>query len=908
MSTNVPAGWHPDPKPGAPAGQLRYWDGTAWTEHVHPAADAGARGADAEETAADAGAVAPRPEPDALDVATVVSPSAAAQAVEPAEASEASPTSEPSQAAEPAQAASSSAPANWYPDPLDPASGRLRYWDGSQWTDHYHPSGPASARRERKPLSPAAKRWLLGSVAAVTVIGVGVTGVVLVREANRLPECDTLLSTPAADVPAERALHAEVICTDSTTGYDYTAPLHGIEQRDVLFQFDAKVSQDSPPAELGIAPEQRNRWGITAYADAGLTIELPVVVYDDPAGQGWLVDSLERSHYQVIYSDDDPRAAQTEHGYETIQMRDNVVYAPDGETPTMGQWGFRDTYYLVRTVDADGRLLERPVVSEVSFAHELETPQVAYGMDPDSPGTLKLSWREVEGAAVYVIFKASNATKNGSVVGLRDYQVLGYTDQHSWSADEALMSGLNEGWHDFYRTRQNASLELYRYSDDSSLSADDFEGYDADDFEYGVVALGRDDDGDIVASAFAGTNARDIAGHNVHQIAENAFVEAYGGNTYFGVPFEDIDDVPTTVPIVSLDGRLRDHTAVLLPGTVLDASHELGPGWYQVGLFAAGTRLGVRTLLHADEGENILTLIDEFNERSASEAPPTGNIYSTMSLFEIDDAVILETAPAVDFPVFGTHAFVQFLGQHMVARSEAVDLGPWMDQPGRPEVIDAVLEAMDQNPYQYVMDFSLRGDILYLKYAYGPEEYRRHQEELRQNVQAAVQQAVKPGMTDRQKAKAINDYLVRQADYDHRAVEVTDRWSYAATGQTWREYAVEHGVIHAWEANGAWSPGVFVCYGYAMAFTAMAREAGLDVMTVTGPMTTVGGSHAWNKVHVDGAWYGVDVTWNDAPTTNQLLFVRDSEWGSTRYFAEYAARAEDSNWVLDANQPNYATP
>src|SRR5690606_10319821 len=254
---------------------------------------------------------------------------------------------------------------------------------------------------------------------------------------------------------------------------------------------------------------------------------------------------------------------------------------------------------------------------------------------------------EVEGAAVYVIFKASNATKNGSVVGLRDYQVLGYTDQHSWSADEALMSGLNEGWHDFYRTRQNA------------------------------------------------------------------FVEAYGGNTYFGVPFENIDDVPTTVPIVSLDGRLRDHTAVLLPGTVLDASHELGPGWYQVGLFAAGTRLGVRTLLHADEGENILTLIDEFNERSASEAPPTGNIYSTMSLFEIDDAVILETAPAVDFPVFGTHAFVQFLGQHMVARSEAVDLGPWMDQPGRPEVIDAVLEAMDQNPYQYVMDFSLRGDILY---------------------------------------------------------------------------------------------------------------------------------------------------------------------------------------------------
>lgn len=33
----VPAGWHPDPS-GAP--QLRYWDGTRWTEHVHATAPA----------------------------------------------------------------------------------------------------------------------------------------------------------------------------------------------------------------------------------------------------------------------------------------------------------------------------------------------------------------------------------------------------------------------------------------------------------------------------------------------------------------------------------------------------------------------------------------------------------------------------------------------------------------------------------------------------------------------------------------------------------------------------------------------------------------------------------------------------------------------------------------------------
>ncbi len=32
-SEQVPAGWYDDPNGG---GQLRYWDGAAWTEHTHP--------------------------------------------------------------------------------------------------------------------------------------------------------------------------------------------------------------------------------------------------------------------------------------------------------------------------------------------------------------------------------------------------------------------------------------------------------------------------------------------------------------------------------------------------------------------------------------------------------------------------------------------------------------------------------------------------------------------------------------------------------------------------------------------------------------------------------------------------------------------------------------------------------
>ncbi len=58
-----------------------------------------------------------------------------------------------------------------------------------------------------------------------------------------------------------------------------------------------------------------------------------------------------------------------------------------------------------------------------------------------------------------------------------------------------------------------------------------------------------------------------------------------------------------------------------------------------------------------------------------------------------------------------------------------------------------------------------------------------------------------------------------------------------------------------------------VCEGYAKALKVLCDALGIGCVLVEGDArsstSTFGGAHMWNYVQVDGAWYAVDVTWND---------------------------------------------
>lgn len=104
-----------------------------------------------------------------------------------------------------------------------------------------------------------------------------------------------------------------------------------------------------------------------------------------------------------------------------------------------------------------------------------------------------------------------------------------------------------------------------------------------------------------------------------------------------------------------------------------------------------------------------------------------------------------------------------------------------------------------------------------------------------------VESIINDSMSDREKAKAIHDWLCRNVSYDHKFQS------------------------HSYTIVGPILYGDSVCNGYSLAFNEMAKIAGIESERVVGVVdnTEIVADHAWNKVFIDGKWSYIDVTWDD---------------------------------------------
>ncbi len=124
-------------------------------------------------------------------------------------------------------------------------------------------------------------------------------------------------------------------------------------------------------------------------------------------------------------------------------------------------------------------------------------------------------------------------------------------------------------------------------------------------------------------------------------------------------------------------------------------------------------------------------------------------------------------------------------------------------------------------------------------------------------VNSAISSLNLDGKTEKQKIRAIHDYICDNVNYDYEHVDQG------------ADYPLQ------FSAYAALCQGKAVCQGYAILFYRLAKEAGLDVRVVTSA------NHAWNIVRVGSVYYNIDTTWDgqdDATyTTWYLKGMRDFE-------------------------------
>lgn len=113
-----------------------------------------------------------------------------------------------------------------------------------------------------------------------------------------------------------------------------------------------------------------------------------------------------------------------------------------------------------------------------------------------------------------------------------------------------------------------------------------------------------------------------------------------------------------------------------------------------------------------------------------------------------------------------------------------------------------------------------------------------------QAAKDAVKDCIASGMTDKQKARAIHDYLIVHCTYNEQVA--------SAAGNQYHD---------AFTAYGALVKGSAVCQGYAAAFNLMAQKCGLQSMAVCGRAGGV--AHAWNYVNLGNRSRYIDCTWDD---------------------------------------------
>ena len=211
-----------------------------------------------------------------------------------------------------------------------------------------------------------------------------------------------------------------------------------------------------------------------------------------------------------------------------------------------------------------------------------------------------------------------------------------------------------------------------------------------------------------------------------------------------------------------------------------------------------------------------------------------------------------------DFKITASNALSEWLAVNMLNHEEKISLSEFNEASDSDYLLDAYLEAYNQNPLIGIIDgvrLDYANNDLLISYVLDADATDKMQEDSLAKAKEISDSIIKDGMSDYEKEIAINDYLCENAAYNDKILEAISD-----------EGTIDDNVVYEYPNSftpyGILCENVGVCESYAEAFLLIAQECGLEAIIETGKMQNV--NHEWNRVKLDGGWYMLDVTNNDS--------------------------------------------